>query len=201
VAGGDDDRAAGGGVVGVGAGVRHAAVQRVLRAFADAPSRCGATRVVAIDGRSGAGKSTLARAVGSHLGAPVLQLEGLYDGWDGLERGVARLAADVLAPLARGEAVAVPQWDWHAARWGEPRRLPAHLPALVVEGVGAGAAPAAPFASVVVWVQAPDAVRHERAIARDGDTYKPHWDAWAEQEERLLHHDDIRSRADLVIEL
>jgi para-aminobenzoate synthetase len=172
-----------------------------MRALAAAPSRCGTTRVIAIDGRSGAGKSTLARAVGTRLGAPVLQLEGLYDGWDGLERGVARLASDVLAPLARGEAVEVPQWDWHAEAWGAPRRLPARLPALVVEGVGAAAMEAAPFASLVVWVEAPDAVRQERAIARDGDTYKPFWDTWARQEQALLERDDIRSRADLVIEL
>jgi len=191
---GDDERAA------PPAGL-EAAVERVVAALAAAPARCGTTKVVVLDGRSGAGKSTLARALGTRLSAPVLQLEGLYDGWDGLARGVARLASDVLAPLARGEDAHVPQWDWHAEAWGAPRRLPARLPLLVVEGVGAGAVDAARFASVLVWVQAPDDVRHERAIARDGDAYTPFWDAWADQERQLLARDDIRSRADMVIEM
>jgi uridine kinase len=176
-------------------------VERIAAAVQDAPPRCGRTKVVAIDGRSGAGKSTVARGLGTRLTAPVLQMEGLYDGWDGLERGVARLAADVLAPLARGEAAHVPQWDWHAGAWGVPRRLPARPPVLVVEGVGAGAAAIAPYASVVVWVEAPDATRRERAIARDGETYEPFWATWAQQERALLARDDIRARADLVIEM
>jgi len=29
-------------------------------------------------------------------------------------------------------------------------------------------------------------VRYERAMARDGDTFRPHWERWAGQEEALL---------------
>lgn len=191
---GHDDRAA------ADAGL-SAAADRVVAALGDAPPRCGQTKVVAVDGRSGAGKSTLARALGQRLDAPVLQLEGLYDGWDGLERGVARLASDVLAPLARGEEAQVPQWDWHADAWDTPRRLPAGLPVLVVEGVGAGAAAPARHASVVVWVDTPDGVRRDRALTRDGATYEPFWETWARQEEQLLRDDDIRSRADLIVQM
>jgi hypothetical protein len=34
-----------------------------------------------------------------------------------------------------------------------------------------------------VWMQAPTSSRRARALARDGDTYRPHWDRWAAQEE------------------
>ena len=101
-------------------------------------ARAGATRVVAIDGRSGAGKSTLAHELAGELEAPLVSLEDLYGGWDGLEHGVSLLLGAVLRPLAAGRPAEVPRYDWLAAAWGEPWTLsaPAHL---VVEGTGAGA--------------------------------------------------------------
>jgi cytidylate kinase len=41
------------------------------------------------------------------------------------------------------------------------------------------------FAAVRVWLEAPATVRKERALARDGDTYAPHWDRWAAQEDAV----------------
>ena len=182
--------------------VRAGDVERVAAAVQAAPARCGPTRVVGVDGRSGAGKSTFARALAERLdGAPVLQLEGIYDGWDGLQRGIDRLAAEVLTPLAAGRDAAVPQWDWAAQAWGTPRPVAARAPVLVLEGVGAGALAVAPFLSVSVWLEVPDAVRRDRALARDGETYRPFWETWAAQEAALLARDDIRWRADVVIEM
>ena len=66
--------------------------------------RAGRTRVLAIDGRSGAGKSSLAAAMSGELGAPVVSLEDLYGGWDGLENGIDLLVSEVLEPLAAGRA-------------------------------------------------------------------------------------------------
>lgn len=34
---------------------------------------------------------------------------------------------------------------------------------------------------VRILTTAPDEVRRERAMARDGDTFRPHWERWAEQ--------------------
>src|SRR5579871_514962 len=86
-----------------------AAIERV-RALAAAGG------VLAIDGRSGSGKTTLAAA----LGAPVVSLEDLYGGWDGLRPGIERLVRCVLEPLAAGRRARVPRYDWHAGRWREP---------------------------------------------------------------------------------
>ena len=41
-------------------------------------------------------------------------------------------------------------------------------------------------ADLLVWLEAPDGVRHGRAMARDGDSYRPHWRRWAEQEEAYV---------------
>ncbi|MDX6741427.1 phosphoribulokinase [Actinocorallia sp. A-T 12471] len=163
-----------------------------------APPTAGRTRVLAVDGRSGSGKSTLAVQAAALLAAPVVSLEDLYGGWDGLEAGVDRLVADVLVPLAEGRPAYVPRYDWHKETWEEPVVLdpPEHL---VIEGVGAGCERAAEYVGVLVWIEVPEHVRKERALTRDGDTYVPYWDLWAAQEEAMLARERTPERADVVV--
>lgn len=154
--------------------------------------------VISIDGRSGAGKSSLAAALSSELAAPIVSLEDLYGGWDGLERGISLLVSDVLEPLSAGRTAQVPRYDWVAGDWGEPWVL--DPPAvLIVEGVGAGAKRAAVYVSLLIWIEEPATVRKERAIARDGATYAPYWDMWAAQEDALLAREHTPDRADFLI--
>jgi para-aminobenzoate synthetase len=173
-------------------------VEQLLAAIGAAPPRAGATRVVAIDGRSGAGKSTLAAALAHRLPAALVALEDLYGGWDGLQAGVTRLCAEVLAPLAQRRAPLVRRYDWHAGAWLQPWTLePPDI--LIVEGVGAGALAATPHISLLVWVDAPADARRERALARrpaDADA----WERWARQEDAYLERERPRERADVVIE-
>ena len=173
-----------------------AEVVRLARSRAPAAGR---TRVVAVDGRSGAGKTSLAAALAAALGAPVIALEYLYGGWDGLDRGIDLLVSAVLEPLAAGRAAPVPRYDWAAAAWGAPRLLePPEV--LVVEGVGAGAQRAAAYESVLIWMEAPASVRKKRALDRDGDTFAPYWGTWAAQEDAMLARERTPQRADIVID-
>jgi uridine kinase len=176
-----------------------AGVADVARRVAATPPACGAVRVVGVDGRSGAGKSTFARALAQELDAPLLQLEGLYEGWEGLERGVQLLATDVLAPLATGRPGLAPQYDWERGTWGVPLPVPL-TPVLVVEGVGVGAASVARYLSLLVWLEVPDALRKDRALTRDGEGYRPFWETWAAQERALLAREGIPGRADVVLD-
>ncbi|MGD0704847.1 MAG: hypothetical protein ABSA02_33775 [Trebonia sp.] len=160
--------------------------------------RAGVTRVVAIDGRSGAGKTSLAAALADELDAPVVSLEGLYGGWDGLEHGIDLLVTEVLEPLAAGRPARVPRYDWAAREWAEPAPLePPDV--LIVEGVGAGARRAAAFASLLLWLDAPAPIRKKRALDRDGETFAPYWDQWAAQEDEMLAREHTKDRADIVI--
>jgi energy-coupling factor transporter ATP-binding protein EcfA2 len=155
--------------------------------------------VIAIDGHSGAGKSTLAAELALALAAPVVSLEDLYGGWDGLEAGVARLVAAVLRPLAAGREAHVPRYDWCAGAWSEPWLLP--VPErLVVEGVGAGACTVAPFTSLLVWLELPAAQRRERLRRRDGGRYDPHLERWALQEQEFFGRERPIERADIVLD-
>ncbi|MGL5865410.1 MAG: hypothetical protein ACRCYX_05970 [Dermatophilaceae bacterium] len=174
-------------------------VDAVVRAARAAPPGPGGVLVVAVDGRSGSGKSSLATAIARHLGAQVVRMDALYPGWDGLAAGVELLLTSVLEPLWRGEQAAVPTWSWVRGRPGPVRPLPA-CGMVVVEGVGALHGRAGELAQVRVWLEAPDAIRKDRALARDGATYAPHWERWAAQEAALLARFDARGAADLVLE-
>ena len=125
-------------------------------------------------------------------------MDHLYPGWDGLEAAVAILADDVLAKLAAGHDGSYPYWDWDRSAVTGRVTVP-WTPTLVVEGCGSSAGAASAYSAVRVWVDAPAEVRRERALARDGDAYRPHWDRWAAQERSLFQRDRTRERADLVV--
>jgi uridine kinase len=176
-------------------------VARVLEVLVAAVPRAGRTRVLGIDGRSGSGKSSLSLAVRAALDpAPqIVHIEDLYPGWDGLTDGAARLLDWVLQPLADGAPASYRRYDWERGEYsGTPIEVPP-ADVLIVEGVGAGARDCAPYLAALVYLDAPEPVRFERAMARDGETYRAHWRRWAVQEERLLADDDARSRADLIL--
>ena len=143
--------------------------------------------IIGIDGRSGTGKTSLAAQLEQQLTAAghsvhVLHLDDFYPGWDGLFDGVE--AWDALSvQLTEGIAGTYTPWDWEAGAPGEVRTVdPAATQVIICEGVGAIAG----ACEVRILATAPDEVRRERAMARDGDTFRPHWERWAAQEEALL---------------
>lgn len=158
--------------------------------------------VIAVDGRSGAGKTSLAvelaAALREHRTVALVHLEDLYPGWDGLARGIARCAAEVLTPLRRGEAARWRAWDWLGEAEGAERVTePAEI--VVLEGVGAGSEQLRSLADAVVWLEAPADERRRRALDRDGETYAPHWERWAAQEEAWLEADDVAAAAAVTV--
>lgn len=176
------------------------AARSVARLALARPARAGGCRIVAIDGPSGAGKSTLARRLSPALDdAPVIRLDDVYPGWHGLDDGVRLVVDGVLEPLARGRTARLRRYDWVRGRAGEEYEVPA-APVVVLEGCGAGAGACRPFLSLLVWVDAPEAVRYERAMARDGESYRPHWGSWAGQERVHFAREGTRDRADVVLD-
>lgn len=141
--------------------------------------------VVFIDGRSGSGKTTLAEALASQLAAAgstpprVIGMDELYPGWHGLAAG--SLAVSGMLRTGRYR-----RYDWFAQSFTPEVTLEAGVP-LIVEGCGAVSAAALEVARArggvyTVWIECPEPLRRQRAIARDGETFLPHWDAWAAQE-------------------
>ncbi len=158
--------------------------------------------VVLIDGRAGAGKTTLSRLVAANwplTGRPqLIALDSLYPGWDGLDAGVERALHDILRPHARGLLSTWRRWDWELQTEAEAHAVTPAL-GVVVEGCGALNSATARLADVRVWVESPTASRKHRALERDGDGFRPHWDRWAAQEDRHIERDAPRELASLTV--
>ncbi|KUL23793.1 nucleoside/nucleotide kinase family protein [Actinoplanes awajinensis] len=176
-----------------------AAVDRVAGWAGERQPPAGERGVLAVEGRSGSGKTTLARAIAARLGAPLIHMDDLYAGWDGLDQGVAELRDRVLEPLAEGRPAAWRRWDWAAGEYAEEHPVP-DAAWLVVEGVGAGARVLRSYQIGVVWLDSSTGLRKRRALARDGETYAPHWQRWAAHEDAFYAADQVRAHADLIIE-
>ncbi len=157
-----------------------------------------AATTVLIDGRSGSGKSTLAvQLQDDWAGSVVLRLDDIYPGWDGLLWAAEHLRESLLEPRASGGTGRWQQWDWgtdapsgwHTVEAGQR---------LIVEGIGALTPATRALADLGIWVDADDAERKRRALERDGDTYRPHWDRWAAQEDEFIARYRPRACADLI---
>lgn len=159
---------------------------------------CGTTTVVAIDGPSGAGKSSLADELARRTGAVVVRTDDHVPGWRGLAGMPPLLARELLAPLAVGATARPRRWSWVRDEWVRGLPLPPP-PVLVLDGCGSGSRPLRPYLSALVWVEADAATRRARALARDGATYEPWWDVWADQERVLFAAEGTRAAADLVL--
>ena len=191
--------------------------------IAEAEPRCGATRVVLIDGQAGAGKSTLANRLAIALGgtasggagsfvpdaplaesAPVQIVHGddLYEGWGGLATLDAVLLGDVLEPLAAGDHAEFRMWDWVQDRRSHTIHVPQrHV--LLIEGVGVALPRARELAVLTVFVGAPWEVRLQRGVERDHHAYDDVVEMWERFEKgEQSHHARTRARetADVVID-
>jgi len=160
---------------------------------------CGNTVVIAIDGPSGSGKTQLARELAPPLGATILHLDDIYQGWHGLAAAPGTVAADVLEPISRGEEGHTPRWEWGADAPGTDIVVAADG-ILLLDGCGSGSRIVRPYLSHLLWLDAPEDVRRERAFARDGELYRQWWDIWAAQERDLFGAERTRDAADIVLQ-
>ena len=159
--------------------------------------------LVCVDGRSGSGKTTLARRLVHRLrdgGARVrvLHLDHVYPGWDGLVAASVLLGEQLLPRLAAGRPATYPSWSWVRDSPG-PDVVVDPVEVVLVEGVGSGSRASRAVADLVVWLDAPERVRHVRAMARDGEAYAPHWSRWAAQEDDYVALEDPQAGAHLVL--
>ncbi|MET0187989.1 MAG: hypothetical protein ABW212_03255 [Pseudonocardia sediminis] len=170
---------------------------RLVRAAAAGPA---GNRLVTVDGFSGAGKSTLAARLAGVLDAPLLTLEEIYPGWDGLASSPALARRWIGDPLAGGSTLRWRTWDWARDAPGAWRSLdPA--PIVVLEGCGAGARVLTPVTSLSVWVDTPAEQRERRLHAReDWAGYAPFRERWSEQEQALAAAEHSPERADVVLD-
>lgn len=156
---------------------------RHLAGGAQAPA--GWPRVLFIDGRSGSGKTSLAEALAAARVAGgaerprIVGMDEIYPGWDGLAAGSAMVPELLRTGRYR-------RYDWYSESFTPEVTLEPGA-SLIVEGCGSVSGEALAVARALgsvytLWVECPDELRRERALARDGETFIPHWERWAAQE-------------------
>jgi cytidylate kinase len=173
-------------------------VERVLGLVDERAPTLGRGRLLCVDGPAGSGKTSLADKVAELTGAPVVHMDDLYEGWDGLPRVGVQLER-LLRPLSRGRPGSYRRWDWYADRWAEVVVVPP-APLLVLEGVGSGSRAHATLITVLAWVEVPADLRLQRGLAREGLHLDEHLPAWSVAEQEHFARDDTRARADLVVD-
>jgi uridine kinase len=73
-------------------------------------------------------------------------------------------------------------------------------PVVVIEGVTCTRAAMAGRLAYGVWVEAPEAVRLRRGVARDGESHRHLWREWMAEERAFFAEDRTRERADLRVD-
>ncbi len=157
--------------------------------------------LIGVDGRSGTGKTTLAARLAQVLepaGVPVVHLDDIYPGWDGLAEGIDMLVAGVLAPLCAGRDGRWRRWSWECDEPGGWAEMP-WAATVVVEGAGAGARACRPYLASLLWLHTDEVTRYTRAITRDGTSFAAQWDRWAAQEAAYLVSDEPTAHADVLV--
>lgn len=178
----------------------------------DAPPRLGPVHLMAVDGPSGSGKTTLAARVEAaftrHPRRPrtaLVHLDDLYEGWSGMrsDRGSGtvstRLVADLLDPLRAGRAGGWRRYDWHAHAFAEWHAVPA-ADVVVLEGCGAADPAFDAWTSIRLWVEAPESLRTQRGLDRDGAQMTAHLGSWRVEEDAMFTDRRTRDRADLRVD-
>jgi hypothetical protein len=145
---------------------------------------------VLVDGPAGAGKTTLAAS----LDAPVVHMDDLYAGWDGIEEGIVQAQALVDA-LTAGLPAGYRRFDWIRYEYVGWVEVPPAKP-LVIEGCGAGSVRAD---ALLVWVEADPDECLRRGLERDGEELRAHWLRWKQAEQAVFTRDRTRERAEVRV--
>ena len=175
-------------------------VEQLTAALPGTEPRLAGVRLVALDGRSGSGKTWLAGQLATPLGAPVIHMDDLYPGWDGLDRAAGVLADWVIQPLSRGEPARWRRFDWDSMSYAEWHTTdPADV--VLLEGCGSVRAALAAIYAARIWVDAPAAARRRRLRARpDFVSYQPYAQRWTELEDALYRTEHTKRHCDIVVE-
>ena len=169
-----------------------------------AQPRLGRTRLVCVDGPAGSGKTTVADLLVAELtrrgtSVALVHMDDVFEGWGGLADAGRRVRTQIVEPLAAGHAGAYSRYDWHQDRFAEQVEVPV-VDLLVVEGVGSADVGYGQLIGVLVWIWAPEELRLQRGLERDGAAMADRWRQWMLEEQRL--HADARTaeRADVVVD-
>ena len=145
------------------------------------------TPIVVIDGRAGSGKSTLALALQNALFSEgdslprLINMDDLYEGWNGLAQGAEYLQRNILMPLVAHKTASWQEFNWETNQRERWREFSGGTP-LIIEGCGSLNRYTASIANLTVWLDVPEEIRRARWLERDGHAFDQYFDSWTAQE-------------------
>ena len=108
---------------------------------------------------------------------PVVAIDGYSGSGKSTLAAGAQVARRICEDLRAGCSSSYEAWDWEADAPGVVVDVP--VAPTIIEGCGAWDADA----DLSIWIEDPgEDERRRRALARDGATYAPHWQRWADQD-------------------
>jgi cytidylate kinase len=160
----------------------------------------GTSRLVCIDGPAGSGKTTFAKRLATELGASLVHMDDLYDGWAGAFDPALpqRVDAWLLTPWRHGISGQHPVFDWSAHRYTQWRHVVV-TPEVIVEGVGAAHEGLREHATETIWVEADRSLRWARLLERDGEHDSAHLEEFVAREQQLFSADNTRANASMIV--
>ncbi|HEX6500088.1 MAG TPA: AAA family ATPase [Micromonosporaceae bacterium] len=169
------------------------------------PPRLGRVRLVAVDGPTGAGKSTFAERLAAAFRAvdvrvAVVPTDDLLDGWEDIVTFWPRLERRVLTPLSRGEPARYRPYDWGLRRFGDSWQVIDPPDVLLLEGVTSARSEVRDRLSLAVFVDAPERLRLDRVLTRDGAEVRVDLLRWIAAERAHFVADGTRQAADVVVD-
>ncbi len=166
--------------------------------------------LVGIDGGGGAGKTTFANQLAKVLNASIVRLDDFYKAkkdrsdekqnsdinvdfdWDRIEK-------EIFIPIRNNTSVTYSFYDWSKDTITHQVQVPDDLP-IIIEG---GYSLQPKFFNdydFTVFVEAPEDLRLQRALARDGEHMRSYWETtWLPADKRYKDINQPNLKADLLI--
>ena len=158
-------------------------------------------RLIGVDGPSGSGKSTLAARLAARPSAPIVAVDDFVS-WSDFAGWWPRFERQVLTPLLSGADARYQARDWANDEFGaslDGWKTVAWAPLVILEGVTCTRLAAANRLAYRIWVEAPEDLRLQRGLERDGTDHRQLWLTWMAEEREFFAADGSRARADLRV--
>lgn len=154
-----------------------------------------------MDGPSGAGKSTFAEDLAQELGVQLIRTDHFATWNDPATMWWPRLAK-ALDQIAAGKPGRYQKTDWSQG-FARPEQGDwveiAPAPVLILEGFSAARKANTRVSTAIFVDHGTEETRLARALARDGEQYREHFQRWQQFERGWFAVDETKARADYVV--
>ena len=169
----------------------------ILR-LVNAASSPQVTKIIGIDGCGGAGKTTFAARLAKRLDGQIIHTDD-FASWDNTLNWHDRLMAQVITPLSLNTPGRYQRFDWTQNALAEWHDVPVQ-PHVIIEGVSSTSALFRPAYAFTIYVDAPQNVRLERGLARDGAQALSLWQKWQRDEDTYIANETPQAFANIVLD-